>query len=409
MSATSSQNSHQLKVVVTGLIAQHPTLGGITWHYLQYVLGLARLGHDVFYFEDSGEGPYNTDGGATGSDYVAKTCSQNLAHLADTATRFGFEERWAYHCAVDEQWFGLSDMQRRAVLNDADLLINVSGTLADPNPYRKIPRLAYIDTDPVVTQAKIAARGIFRGRVDTHDIHFSFGESLGDEVPQTGHLWHPTRQPIVLSEWDPIESRSDAYTTVMNWTSYEPLVHRGVSLGQKDVEFRKFLDLPSAVAPVRLKIALGGTRHRKWETADSGGADLDPVNLLDDAGWGVLDADVVCRDADRYREFIRSSRAEWSVAKNAYVQGQPGWFSERSACYLASGRPVVIQDTGFAGILPVGQGIVPFTDFPTAVAAVASVEEDYANHCDAARSLAERYFDSDRVLAQLVNEAMGDA
>lgn len=405
---TTRRRSRQLKIIVTGLIAQHPTLGGITWHYLQYVLGLDRLNHDVYYFEDSGEGPYNTDGGPTGRDWVSKDCSRNVAHLATTASRFGFENRWAYHCPIESSWYGLTDEKREAVLSEADLLINTSGTLSDPSRYRGISRLAYIDTDPVVTHAKIAGRRDFRGRVDAHDIHFTFGESMNDRVPETGHSWHATRQPIVLSEWEPVPSRRDAYTTVMNWASYEPLVYREVSYGQKDVEFRQFLHLPASVTPVYLEVALGGTRHRQWESADLE-TDMDPVRLLEGAGWGVVDADAVCGDALRYRDFIRSSRAEWSVAKNAYVRGQPGWFSERSACYLAAARPVIVQDTGFTGVLPTGKGILPFADLDGAVEAIAAVEGDYENHCEAARSIAESHFDSDKVLSKLVADAMDSA
>ena len=179
-----------MRIVVTGLIGQHPRLGGITWHYLQYVLGLSRLGHDVYYIEDSG------------NDWDAPDCSENLEHLGAVMSRFGLEGRWAFRDAPRSQWHGLSDGKRKAVLRSAELLLNVSGTLEHPDLYRCIPRLVYIDTDPVVTQLKIAtAQPDFADRVDAHDVHMSFGESLGDPVPDTGHRWRPTRQPIVLSEW----------------------------------------------------------------------------------------------------------------------------------------------------------------------------------------------------------------
>lgn len=412
MSRANNVEPGALRIVVTGLIAQHPQLGGITWHYLQYVHGLALLGHDVYYVEDSGEGPYNLDGGPTGSDYVARDCRQNVAHLAEVASRFGFADRWAYHCSVDGEWYGLSESQRTSVTREADLLINVSGTLDDPAPYRGISRLAYIDTDPVVTQIKIARRESFRGRVDEHDIHFSFGESLGAPAPATVQEWRATRQPVVLSEWEPLPVRRDVYTTVMNWTSYAPLEYAGRSYGQKDVEFRRFLSLPKAVEPATLEVALGGTRHRTWESPAPDDSEIEhrsPREILKEAGWEVVDAHQVGADLDGYRDYVRSSRAEWTVAKNAYVQGRPGWFSERSACYLAAGRPVVVQDTGFGSVLPTGDGIVPFTDLASAEAAIASVEDDYADHCQAARAVAESHFDSGKVLTRLVDEAMNQA
>jgi hypothetical protein len=414
VSARPAQSS--LRIVVTGLIAQHPRLGGITWHYLQYVLGLARLGHDVYYLEDSGEFPYNLDGGASGNDWVAEDCAENVGYLAGILSRFDLKERWAYRYATRPQWFGLSTQRREEVLRSADLLINVSGTLEHAEQYRSIPRLAYIDTDPVVTQTKIAiGKPSFCKRVDAHDIHFSFGEHLTGAVPATDHRWRPTRQPIVLSEWEPAAASRDVYTTVMNWTSYAPLRYAGRSYGQKDVEFKRFLELPERVAPLPMEVALSRTQHLEWEAQEE---DLPPRllalarekrwtprELVAHAGWRVVDANETCGDLDRYREYIRSSKGEWTVAKNAYVQGRPGWFSERSACYLASGRPVVVQDTGFAEVLPVGEGILPFSTLEQAAAALREVELDYARHARAARAIAEDHFDSDSVLSRLVEEA----
>src|SRR5215470_17560355 len=171
----------QLRIIVTGLIAQHPALGGVTWDYLQYVLGLARLGHDVYYFEDSGQWPYNLDGGPSGNDWIAYDPTPNVAYLAKVMARYGLEERWAYRFPIEPRWFGLSHKKRRDVLKSAELLINVSGTLKRPSDYRQVRRLAYIDSDPVFTQVKLKlARGQvkFRKRVNAHDVYFSFGERL---------------------------------------------------------------------------------------------------------------------------------------------------------------------------------------------------------------------------------------
>jgi hypothetical protein len=408
-----------LRIIVTGLIAQHPLLGGITWHYLQYMLGLARLGHDVYYFEDSGEFPYNLDGGASGTDWIARNCTDNVGYLAKIMARFGFENRWAYSFPLKSEWFGLSDQQRQTVIESADLLINVSGTLEHPKYYRQVPHLLYVDTDPVITQIKIALGDVlFLPRVDAHDTHFSFGESLSQAVPETEYQWRPTRQPLVLSEWRPFTPLRESFTTVMNWTSYAPLVYSGRTYGQKDVEFKRFLDLPSQVAPAVMEVALSRTQHLKWQARDEslppgpgevagGKTNWTPRDLVTHAGWRVVDAVEACGDLDSYRHYIESSKAEWSVAKNAYVLGQPGWFSERSACYLATGRPVVVQDTGFAGVLPVGEGILSFRTLPEAVAAIQEVETNYTRHAQAARAIAETYFDSDKVLTRLIDQAMG--
>jgi hypothetical protein len=407
-----------LRIVVTGLVAQHPRLGGMTWHYLQYLVGLARLGHDVWYVEDSGEVPYNQDGGETGRDWVAKDWERNVATLATTLARFGLADRWAYRYPPTSQWLGVSDARRAELLRSADLLINVSGTLEHPDRYREVRRLVYVDTDPVVTQVKYAAGGrSFRARVDAHDVHFSFGETLGEPAPATGHRWRPTRQPIVLAEWRARDAPRDVFTTVMSWTSYAPLRHGGRDYGQKDVEFRRFLELPERVAPLRLEVALGSTQHLEWEALAGElpprllalareRADWTPRDLVRHAGWSVVDAGEACIDLDRYRDYVHSSKGEWSVAKNAYVQGRPGWFSERSACYLAAGRPVVVQDTGLAGVLPVGEGLLAFRSLEEAADALREVEGDYARHAKAARAVAEACFDSDAVLTRLVEEAM---
>src|SRR5215213_3573110 len=222
-----------LRIIVTGLIAQHPALGGMTWHYLQYVLGLAQLGHDVYYFEDSGEWPYNLDGGASGNDWIARDPMQTVRPLAALFQRYGLDGRWAYRFPTEPQWFGLSDDAREEVLRTADLLLNVSGTIEHPEQYRSVRRLGYIDSDPVFTQVKIAS-GLqdFQARVDAHDVHFSFGERMNPKVPVTGHSWKATRQPVVLDQWQTNMQTREVFTTVMNWTSYKPLEHDGRSYAQ---------------------------------------------------------------------------------------------------------------------------------------------------------------------------------
>jgi hypothetical protein len=379
-----------LRIIVTGLIAQYP-LGGVTWDYFQYVLGLAQLGHEVYYLEDTGQWPYNpVEGG------VAKDCAFNVEHLAGLMSRFGLAEQWAYRFPWQSQWFGLSEAKRREVIQSADLLINVSGTLERPEEYRRVRRLAYIDSDPVFTQVKLARGQLdFRKWIDLHDVQFSFGECLSPAVPDTGHQWRPTRQPIVLSEWHPEMPQREVFTTVMNWTSYKPVVYGNQSYGQKDVEFMRFRELPSLVTPTALEIAVNAGKTRRT-----------PRQLLAHKGWRVVDPADVCPDLDTYRQYIESSKAEWSVAKNGYVLGQPGWFSCRSACYLAAGRPVVVQDTGFSAVLPVGEGLLAFSTVEEAVAAIKEIEANYARHAKAARALAVEYFDAAKVLTWLIDEAL---
>jgi hypothetical protein len=409
-----------LRIIVTGLIAQHPFLGGISWHYLQYVLGLRRLGHDVYYFEDSGQWPYNVDGGASGNDWISYDCSENVVYLNSLMTRFGLGNRWSYRFPFHNQWYGLSDSERTDVVNRADMLLNVSGSLEFPDHYRQIGRLVYIDTDPVFTQVKLAQAELdFRRRVDAHDVHFTYGERLTDVVPETGHNWQPTRQPIVLSEWKPSHPPRNVFTTVMSWTSYKPLTYAEKIYGQKDVEFYRFLDLPMKVRPTKFEVALSNVEHVNWRTEIMNlplavvelmrqRRDWSARELLALTGWNVVDAKSNCGDFDSYRNYIQRSKAEWSVAKNGYIQGQCGWFSERSACYLAAGRPVVAQDTGFSKVIPVGNGIFAFNTIEEAGAAIEAVEANYAQQTTAARAIAEEYFASEKILTRLIEEALGN-
>jgi hypothetical protein len=380
----------RMKIVVTGQMAQYP-LGGVTWFYLQYVLGFARLGHDVWYVEDSGQWPYNPN-----TDGLVEGCEYNVAFLEGVMNRFGLSGKWAYHFPWENRWYGIDDAQRRELLESADVLVNVSGTLERLANYRKIRRRVYVDTDPVFTQVKLArGQADFRKLVDTHNVHFTYGERDSDAVPATGHRWLKTRAPVVLSEWRTGQPFRDVFTTVMNWSSYNSVEYRGVRYGQKDEEFRAYLDLPALVAPTVLEVAMG-----------SGKIESTPRELLEHKGWKLVEPSQVCPDLDSFRAYTESSKAEWGIAKNGYVRGRSGWFSERSARYLAAGRPVVVQDTGFSDVLPVGEGILPFRTLDESVRGIREVERNYDRHSRAARAIAEEYFDSDKVLAKLLDEAM---
>ena len=420
--------TQSLRIVVSGLIAQHPWMGGVAWDYVQYVVGLAELGHDVYYLEDSGEWPYTIDGGPTGHDWTAQDCSFHVERLARVMERFGLADRWAYRYPVKPRWYGLPAVKRREVLRSADLLLNISGTLKRPADYRDVRRFAYIDSDPVFTQVKLAAgRGQrkFQKRVAAHDVHFTFGETLPATFGGT-YRWRPTRQPVVLSRWDWRTAYREVRSTVMSWTSYPPLKHAGTSFGQKDVEFGRFLRLPQHVRPATMEVALSrlarpstlaiSLKRMRQSAVESGGfegaeredetpTDAGAAALLRHSGWAVVDPVEVCGDLDTYRNYVQSSKAEWSVAKNGYVRGKSGWFSCRSACYLAAGRPTIVQSTGFEAVLPVGQGILPFTTMEEAVEAVHEVEGHYDLHARAARAIATEYFDAKKVLNRLLEDA----
>jgi hypothetical protein len=393
--------SSRLRIVATGLIAQHRLLGGVTWFYLQYLTGLARLGHDVYYLEDSGEWPYNTDGGPTGDQWAAVDPKPTVDHLASVMNQYGFAGKWAYRFAPESTWFGMTQSEMEDVLKSSDLLLNVSGTLENPEEYRKARKSVYVDTDPVFTQVAYA-RGDedSRRRIDAHDLHFTYAECICDEfIPRTGHKWRHTRAPIVLTEWEPSDSCRNVFTTIMNWQSYDSEEFEGKFYGQKDREFQRFLDLPEMAAPATLELAIGNS----GAASDS---DPTPYGMLAAKGWKLCDPYKVCYSLEAMREYTKTSKAEWSVAKHGYVAGRSGWFSERSARYLAVGRPVVVQDTGFSSVIPTGEGVLAFNTIEEAAEAIRSVETRYPDHSRAARAIAEQYFDSGKVLESLVDEAM---
>ncbi len=379
-----------LRIIVSGLIAQYP-LGGVAWDYLQYVVGLARLGHDVYYIEDTGQWPYNPEEAGT-----AKSCDYNVRYLREVLGRFGLEDRFAYCFPWGPTWHGMPDAQRQDVIDSADLLINVSGVLYHPGNYRSAKRMAYIDSDPMFTQLKVAkGQHELKQSIDQHDVQFTFGECLSERVPSTGHHWRPTRQPVLLDQWKSTESTRRTYTTVMNWTSYKDIEFNGARYGQKDRQMLEVLDLPGRIGDVHIELAIASGKTRR-----------PPINRLRHHGWLVVDPDEVCNGFDSYRDYIQQSRGEWSVAKHGYVAGRTGWFSCRSACYLAAGRPVIVQDTGFSEMMPIGEGVLAFDDVEGAADAIRTVESHYDKHCKAARAFAVEYFDSDKVLNQLVEQTM---
>jgi hypothetical protein len=387
-----------LRVVVSGLIAQHARVGGMTWHYLHYLLGLKRLGHDVVYIEDSGQWPYIVDPPVASdvtSDQAAYDPSPNVSYLASVMARFDFQDSWAYRFPITGDWFGLSASRVKEVVRTADIIMNVSGTLEDPDRYRGAARLVYIDTDPVFTQIQLALgeNEKFVSRIAAHDRHFTFAQHV-EMLPPTRFRWLPTRQPVDLAEWTERPPAREAFTTVMNWVSYPPLWYRGECYGQKDIEFLRFLDLPSRV-PTPFEVAVPIIYDVHWR----------PTDPLASSGWHRVNAFDVCGDLDRYRSYITSSRAEWTVAKNLYVRGQAGWFSERSACYLAAGKPVVTQDTGLDGVVPSGEGLFVFRTMDEAVSAIEAINRDYRRHASAAHEVARQFFDAPVVLSELIERA----
>ena len=373
-------------IVLSGMIAADPCHGGATWAVLQYLLGLQELGCDVYLIEPIKPGALHPAG-------TALDQSTSAAYFRQVIAEFRLLGRAALLLDGTQQTFGLAYGELLSVAARADLLINISGMLTDEAILQQIPIRAYLDLDPAFNQWW-HAQGIdmhFGGH--THFI--TIGQALGQPdcpVPTCGRTWIHTFQPVVLSHWPVAEEVCHAaFTTVGNWRSYGSVEADGVFYGQKAHSLRQIMALPTRTTASFL-LAMG----------------IDPGERNDLAAlaanrWKLIDPARVTATPAAYRDFIRGSYAEIGVAKSGYALSRCGWFSDRSACYLASGRPVVAQDTGFRPFLPSGQGLLAFTAVDDAAAAVESIRSDYARHARAARLLAEEYFDSTKVLSRLLD------
>ena len=390
------------RIVVTGFAATYP-FGGVFWDYMQYLLGLHRLGHDVLYIEDTARWCY---------DPVAQTFGEgggnNAAFLSQQLGRLDPElaDRWFFRDASGAT-FGKPWPKVVEFCRSADLFLNISASCWMRDEYFAASRTAFIDSDPMYTQASVPGyvEGNIvdedRARVDmllAHDVFFTFAENIGSPdclVPRELFDWMPTRQPVVLdcfaSAQRPVAERRKVFTTVASWEpslDAGPVIN-GVAYTGKSTEFLRFIDLPRRSA-VPLEIAL------------SGGA---PRERLAAHGWGIVDAASISADPWIYRRYLADSLGEWSVAKNAYARSRSGWFSCRTACYLALGVPAVVQDTGFSVAIPCGDGLFAFDSEDSAAAAIDAIVTSPARHSAAALEMAKRYFDSETVLTDLLTRA----
>ena len=364
------------------MIAGDPRQGGATWAVLQYLLGLRRLVHDVYFIEPLRVGP------------IAPAVTQ---YFSDVTRAFELEDVAALLPADARQTAGLPYEHVVEVAKRADVLINVSGMLTDEAIIGRIPVRVYLDLDPAFVQLWHET-GAADMRFAGHTHFVTVGQSIGGphcDVPTCGLDWIPTLQPVVLERWPRVgpeaAPRWDAFTTVANWRGYGSVEHAGVHYGQKAHSLRGLMHLP------RL------TRERLMLALSIHPNEVKDLEALSSNGWLRADPAEVAATPAQYQRFVQGSKGEFGLAKSGYVASRCGWFSDRSACYLASGRPVVAQDTGWSRYLPAGQGLLAFDTAEQAAAALEAVDRDYARHCRAARAIAETHFDSDKVLGRLLS------
>ncbi len=383
------------KIVVLGIMSRMP-VAGMVWLTMQYVAGLNRLGYDTYYVEAHARTPstFMTSADEDGAPKAA-------AFIEQTMRWFGMPERhWAFQALhSDGRVYGLSDSELASLYETADLIINLHGGTRLLPEHVKNGRLLFLETDPVEFSIYLAQD--LPDMIDymsPHKSFFTWGENYGKpdcETPVTTRFeFKPTRQPVLVDMWHPVANGArPPFTTVASWRQprHNVKFNGEVFHWSKHHQFLKVVDLPGKTSqPFELALAAYEPEDRE---------------MLESKGWSIRDALGLSADVSTYREYIANSRGEFTIAKDQYAKPRSGWFSDRSACYLAAGRPVVTQETGFSNHLPTGEGLFAFSSMDDILAAVDRINSDYKRHCDAALEIARNYFSHDVVLPKMLAEA----
>jgi hypothetical protein len=381
------------KIIVFGILFWYP-LAGVTFQFLHYLLGLQRLGYDVYYIEDSARWIYDPRLNDLSPDPTG-----NLATVIPALEAHGLGDKWAFRGKYpDGKTYGLSDAQIDELYRDADAFLNVTGAQEIREEHLQVKRRIYVESDPFASQVKVAKGDASMIRtLEAHDVLFTFGENIGAAdcgIPVDPRFnWLPTRQPVLLDLWPVVPTKTNAaFNTITTWHNKGKNIEwQGDTwYWTKDREFEKFIDLPKRRPGVPFELAAG--------VSD------DARELLTNNGWQLADSVAVSTSVDSYRNYISSSRGEFTVARDQYVRPNTGWFSDRTACYLAAGRPVITQETVFSKFYS-GKGLFGFRTMDDIVAAVDAIDSDYAAHCRGAREIAEEFFAAEKVVGSLMQRA----
>jgi hypothetical protein len=397
--------AQKLRIIVGGMVGQFP-LGGVAWDYFHYVLGLAELGHEVVYHEDTWVWPHDPAKGYPTDDpsYTVRFIGDFFEKYRASGENAG-SVRWHY-VLLHEKHFGMTAEEFDAFAATADVFVNVSGACFIPDKLNGRAKRAWMDTDPGYNQIRMATRPAWAENIDrwleqvrAHDVHLTYAENIWADdclLPRLDFKWITTRCVATLGHWAAIKDAAiteDApFTTVMSW-DYFPgkLELDGVEYHGKPPEYERFRALPGR-SPVKLSLAVGG--HKT------------PVEQIKADGWGLIDARAATLTPESYQQFIGASAGEWSIAKNVFVHTRSGWFSCRTACYLAAGRPAVVQETGWSKYVPSGRGVIAFSTMDEAVAGLEEVKGNYAAHRAAAYDIARAYLSPERVLTKMLADIL---
>lgn len=399
----------KLKLVVVGTMASEP-YAGMAWMNMQIAAGLQRLGHDAYYFETTSTWPYDPVRGS-------RVCDSGYAasYLAKVAERFGMGDRWAYRESyLDKQWLGLDRQKAEAILGSADAVFNVAGASRFAEEQLQTGPLIYFGTDPVYHELAYAAGDVKTHEImDEHVASVTYGENIGQPgcvIPPLPNLRARTRQPVLLDMWRSDLAARAEYTTVGNWKQEGRDVEFDGEIYKwsKHHEFLKFIQVPDLTY---VSLELASNLAGPLSIPDGPEDVVKGLGMGDDArfeltsnGWRLVSATEFSLDPWPYRDYIQQSRGEFTVARDLNVRLRSGWFSERSACYLAAGKPVITQDTGFGTVLPTGEGLFAFNTMDEILGAFEQIERDYELHSRAARCIAEDYFRAESVLARLLDD-----
>lgn len=383
------------RIVLGSYMVRYPLGGMMSW-VLQWLVGFDRLGHEIYFVEKAGYPDACYD---PVRDVMTDDCAYGMGVVEDLLARFGLDDRVSF-VDHDGRYHGLSRDRVEAILASADVFIDMGTHGSWLSEAQLSGTRVLVDGEPGFTQMKMANGTWGSSAVDAYDHFFTTGQNIGtgaSSAPSAGKSWRHVFHPVVTEIFDGLvptaseaaPTSAQAFNTVMNWQSYEPIVFEGETFGHKDVEFERFMNLPDLV-PVDLEVAVSGS-------------DV-PRQRLAQAGWRVRDAHEVTISFDTFRDYIEASAGEFSVCKSGYVRTNGGWFSDRSAAYLAAGRPVVMQETGFSAHLPTGLGLFAVTTIDEAAAALAEIRRDHRRHSLEASRIARDFLDSSRVLARFLDE-----
>ncbi|MDX2226400.1 MAG: hypothetical protein SFY92_04790 [Verrucomicrobiae bacterium] len=388
------------RVIVMGFMGSCP-IAGVVWQHLHYLIGLKELGHEVYYIEDSARIPYNPSTFEVTEDfsYAARMLDRLFQKHGLGAENWGYCARYR----PDSPTAGLGLAKIRELYRTADAIFNVCGSQEFNDDLLQSRRILYIESDPAVEQIKLAkGNENTRAYLSRHQALFSFGENLNQTdcgVPRTDFKWYPTRQPVATALWQPPERRDfnpekGVYTTIANWATggKKDIEYNGETyLWSKNPEFHRFCAAPRLCGEL-------------FELATDMKDATERAGFLSQ-GWQFTLPHKMSEDIDLYQEYIWSSKGEFTVAKDQYTRLNTGWFSDRSACYLAAGRPVITQATGFSKFIPVGEGLFEFRTLEEIRTAAEKIRSDYSRHSAAARELAREYFEARTVVGRILDAA----